>query len=652
MKNNEFTCLFDEKYREAYRKENTGPTNPNHSFDTTDTNSGYKQPQPTIKEDGSSDTQITPQTPLPEVFGHSVMEYINALLPNGVAEGSRHREALKLADDLIIMFDGNKDKANQVLVALPWVQDVIKERGAEEISRIMDSAQKHFQKKEEENLYSPQPSKRMRKVIERVTNKSFRMLTAENNEQNGVVIDPHEAIMRFVESCGLEIRKLFRNFLLLQLLCHGQKLKHYVAYMFAGGALAMTLMTRCWYRFYPCPGKKSRMNCIMELIGPPGNGKRFLVDLFRIMMEPVKKSDEAQIAALNKWNQEQNTKGANKDKSARPKGLFRCLPSETSAASIREAEMNAKETIDGEEWPLHVFHFDSELDNTIRQMKKGYMDFATLYLKAFHNEPHGSFLKTTSSQVGEYDVHLNCAYSGTEFALNKQVNVENYSTGLYGRLTLVLMAYSNFEMMEKTEYTEKDKKCEDLLREWAYKLDKTKGEIPVKMLSDRLYEWTANRMADAKEDDSKVDEDLLKRCAWHAINYAIPFIVTRHWDEMVEDNGYMKAGPNFKVDKTDWRLCQLIANAQFTFQRYFIGPIAEKFYEQKAFNDSTNYHPQTRTKQAYMKLNDIFDLQEVMNCYGYSSIGGACSRLKRLQDNGMAEKIRSGENKGKYRKLA
>ena len=115
MKNNEFTCLFDEKYREAYRKENTGPTNPNHSFDTTDTNSGYKQPQPTIKEDGSSDTQITPQTPLPEVFGHSVMEYINALLPNGVAEGSRHREALKLADDLIIMFDGNKDKANQVL---------------------------------------------------------------------------------------------------------------------------------------------------------------------------------------------------------------------------------------------------------------------------------------------------------------------------------------------------------------------------------------------------------------------------------------------------------------------------------------------------------------------------------------------------------
>ena len=43
----------------------------------------------------------------------------------------------------------------------------------------------------------------------------------------------------------------------------------------------------------------------------------------------------------------------------------------------------------------------------IRQSKKGYMDIETLFLKGFHNEPHGTFLKTTSSRIGEYDVHFN-----------------------------------------------------------------------------------------------------------------------------------------------------------------------------------------------------------------------------------------------------
>ena len=82
------------------------------------------------------------------------------------------------------------------------------------------------------------------------------------------------------------------------------------------------------------------------------------------------KADEKQVEALNQWNEEQNTKGANKDKTSRPIGAYRCLPAESSVAAIREAIMDSKEEIDGEIWPLHVFLFDSELDNTIRQMKR------------------------------------------------------------------------------------------------------------------------------------------------------------------------------------------------------------------------------------------------------------------------------------------
>ena len=646
-----YSCLFDEKYREDYRKGLTGPKNPSHSFNSEIT-AQPKQPPSSTKNKEAKPTTTAATVTMPELFGHPVDEYINALLPNGAPMNSRHREALKLADDLVIMMDGNREQAHQVLMSLNWVKDVVTERNEAEIIRIMDTAIKHMQKREEEKLYAPQPSKRMRRAIEKVTKKKYRALMAEMNQELDGHADNDVEILKYVNNVGAELKKLFRYFPLLQLLCYGLKPKHYVAAMFAGGAFSMTLMTRCWYRFYASPGRKNRLNCIFELIGPPGSGKGFLVDLYKLMMEPVKNSDEAQIDALNKWNDEQTTKGANKDKTARPQGIFRCLPPETSAAAIREAELNAKETIDGEEWPLHVFLFDSELDNTIRQMKKGYMDITTLYLKAFHNESHGAYLKTSSSKVGEYDVHLNCVYSGTDYALNKQVNVESYPTGLPGRLTIVLMAFTNYEMMEKREYTEKDAQRDALLREWSYKLDRTKGEIPVKMLSDKLYEWTANRMEDAKEDDSNVDEDLLKRCAWHGINYAIPFIVSRHWNEMTEDHGFWKPGVGFKVDKIDWKLCQLIVNAQYTFQRYFVGPIAEKFHENRAIDSTSNHNLQNRTREAYSKLPKIFTVDDIMNCYGYSSVGSCCSRLKRLQDDGLAEKIRSGENKGKYRKTA
>jgi len=646
---NIYSCLFDEKYREDYRQEKTAPTDPNHSFDSLESAQQPQSPSPRETAAGEPSTPTT--TALPELYGYPISTYIRALLPNGVPVNSRHAEALKLANDLMILLDGNRQLVHQVLVEQKWVQDIIAERSGNEIDRIVDTALKHMQKREEENLYAPWPTKRMCKAIEAVTGKSYRKLMAELNNPQGLGGNRQDEVLELTEKIGLEIEKLFRYYPLLRLLCYGMKRKHYVAAMFAGGAMAMTLMTRCWYSFYATPGRKCRMNCIMELVGPPGSGKGFVVDLYRIMMEPIKKSDEKQVEALNKWNEEQNTKGANKDKTARPIGAYRCLPAESSVAAIREAIMDAKEEIDGEMWPMHVFLFDSELDNTIRQMKKGYMDVTTLYLKAFHNENQGVFLKNTTSKVGDFDVYMNCVYTGTQYALDKQVNVDTYNTGLNFRLTIVPMAYTNFEMIENRPYTDKDVQRDKELKEWAYKLDSTKGEIPVKMLSDKLYQWTNNRMQDAQEDDSQIDEDLLKRCAWHGINYAIPFIVSRHWDQMTLDNGRWKPGAGFKLDKTDWKLCQLIVNAQFAFQRFFVGPVAEKFYDNQAINQTSSHKHHSRTKQAYMNLPDIFTMDDVIRCFSLNSPGSGCSRLKRLQDDGLAEKIRSGENKGKYRKL-
>ena len=68
-------------------------------------------------------------------------------------------------------------------------------------------------------------------------------------------------------------------------------------------------------------------------------------------------------------------------------------------------------------------------------------------------------------------------------------------------------------------------------------------------------------------------------------------------------------------------------------------------------NAVTGRHQQRKTILAFGQLPTVFTSDDVKTCYGYDSQGSVCSCLKRLQDDGLVQKIRTGEDKGKYRKL-
>ena len=649
--------LFGDSYRQG--EGHCAPTNPENRFDEAPVSVESLTPEAqtaiAVSVSSAVPQRASPADDEPVVaFGHPVVDYINTMLPKGAPEGSRHKFALKVASDAILVCDGDLDRVRRILLSLTWVQDVVRERGMDEIERILQTAQKRMLKREAENYNEPQPSKEMRQAIKAVTGRSYSQLirearlTAEGRELAAAEDD----VMTMLENIGRDVEKLFPYFPVLQLLCHMLKRRHYIAALLVGGAFFMTLMTRCWYRSGMEPGRICRLNSILELIGRSGTGKHIAVDLYRLLMEPIKKFDKAQIDALNNFNaeREQNNGGA-KNKSPRPKGIFRCMPSETSAAAIREAEYNAVEMIDGQEWPLHVSHFNSELQDMQRQMKRDYMNIEKLFYKGFHNEPDGSYLKTSSAPVGEYDVHFNAVYSGTQTALDKQTTTENFAGGLPFRLTAVPLGNSNFEMRERRQYTEEDAERDQKLRDWAYLLNDCKGEIPCEDIDIALSEWTTRRMQDAGEEQNFALEDLIKRPYWHGMNYSLPFIICRHWDQMVEDNGKYKCGPDFKTDKYDRQLALLLENAQFAFQQHFFLGIGEKYYDDLQASEASNRHHQKKTMLAYRRLPKVFTSDDVKREYGYDNVGSVCSRLKILQDDGMAQKIRSGENKGKYRKL-
>ena len=634
---------FNEKFLGSYQQELSDPTNKNHQFDSDAQQLAASVTTPAVNLDLTA-------------FGYPITDFTNALLPNGAPVGSRHKSAIKLAYDLLVVCDGDAEKVQALLMQLQWVKDVVAERGQKEIDDIMESAQKLKHKRESENYYELQPSKEMRRAIEQVTGRKYLALVKEMQKQAlGVMTDAEQQdTTAMLERIGQEIEKLFPRYPLIKLLCHRLERKYYVVALFVGGAFCMTLMTRCWYQSGMEPGRKCRLNSVLELIGRSGGGKHIAVRLYKLLMTPVRKSDEAQTAALNRWNEERDQKsGGEKNKTPRPKGIFRCMPSETSAAAIREAEFNAKETIDGDEWPLHVSHFNSELDDLIEQMKKGYMNIEKLFLKGFHNEPDGAYLKTSSSMIGEYDVHFNAVYSGTPDALRKQTTKENFVKGRLFRITAVPLADSEFKVRKRHKYDDKDRENEAALLEWAYKFDACKGEIPCDDIDLALCEWTERRMADAEENGRNLAlEDMVKRPYWHGMNYSLPYIVSRHWDQMIEEGGRYKCPADFKTDKFDRQLAMLIVNAHYAFQQHFFLAIGEQYYDNQEQLQASGRTHQQKTWIGYRRLPNPFTSLDVDICFGYEGkTGSICSKIKRLVDDGMAQKITKGEDKGKYRKL-
>ncbi len=638
-------------YGEAYRKGSSDPIHAENRFheDTPAVSlvAGAKEVSPQPQGDGD----------FPLVFGHQPVEYVKAMYPNGVTVNSRHKTTLSLANSLIILRDGSVDAVRHDLLQLGFVQEIIKERGQTEVENIIKSAKALMEKRESTYYTPPKPSAFMQRAIQKVTGRSYSSLVAEQQRQmmGGQASSPDEDMRKFLLRLAEKIKKQMPRYPLMELVCKGRELKHYVAAMFIGGAFGMNLMTRCWYSLYGSKKKQNRLNCILEIIGRMGGGKQMLVDLYRIMTIPIKEADKKQEDALNKWNKEHEQKnGSAKNSTVRPTGIYRSLPSESTAAAIREAMFNNVEEIDGEKVRLHVSIVDSELDISLTNMRKEYMNIASLHLKAFHNEPQGAFQKNTSTSVGEVDVAANFMYSGTEYALKKQITAENYGSGLVTRLTVVPTGETGYEMMPNQQITAEDEQRNRMLTLWSEKLDRTRGELPIKPINDALYNWTKQRMEEARENQSKTEEDLLKRVCWHAVNFSLPFIVTRHWDQMRQDeHGYWLCDDCFKVDKYDIQLALMIADAQLSFQHYYFKAIGEKYYAKLYGIQNEAVTMQSHTQLAYSNLPDIFTREDIDRCYGYEGNRNSInSCIKRLHDNGKAQRIRAGEHKGKYRKIS
>ena len=306
---------FDREYTPMYRDKKTQPLY--HQFPADGGAAGADSAKAAVvaganaKQGAGNVSQVAVESVPLKWRGYDIQSIIDQRFAGNLpcaANSNRHNESLKLASDLLIMFDGDKQKVLALLKAQSWVKEIIDERD-ENVEQTVQSAAERMADREKKYL-SQMPSKPMQEAIKEATGKTWQEITQMQTSASVAVTEGD--IERWLWDWGAQIEAMFDDFPILRDICKGLKRNQYPAAMFVGGGLLMTLMTRCTYRFYHRPEELRRLNNSTLIIGDPASGKSFATRLFKLLASPIVEADKAGKDAINAYRELMKTKGANK----------------------------------------------------------------------------------------------------------------------------------------------------------------------------------------------------------------------------------------------------------------------------------------------------------------------------------------------------
>ena len=616
---------FDKTYCEAYRSGRTEPTEKTHSFDELRVKNEELRVE---NEDERSD-----ESEVPSPFGEGgerglyhgveyakICEAWQAAQGGAPAAGDRHRTMLQMALDLRYICDNQPDMVDRVLRMCGFVQDVIRERGDKEVSDIAHTAC-------ERKLYKDIP-KRMQGVLESVGIHGSN--TPPAAKPVGTIEVPYEQFAERLEPllCAPYAEA-----------CRGVSRANWLGAVFASGAMYCTLLTRCWYKHFD--GGIQRMNPQVLIIGHPASGKSFAKQLDDQIMCSMRAQDEEVRLAETRYKQEQKKRGTSskaqkQDALVEPEGMIRYLPTKTSNNIFFRRLKRAKEIVNGEQLPLHLYMFDSELDSSISAQSGGaWIGKHDLELKAFHNELSGVDYANGDSINDILPVYWNSVTTGTNVSLHKKFTLRNINDGLCSRVAIFQMERANFKMVRRNVV---DWKNNEALKQWGFKLEQLHGELPLQRLVDHVYDLCELSAQEAEAAGDLVLDYLRKRAVFYATWFTIPRIVARQYDK------FKKTG-ELEVTDDDLKFSTLMYDAVIWFQDYFFGQMLQDSWD----NAEREYVPRrrnTKNADAYLSLPETFTTKDVQQVLDLEQ-DAASKQCQRWVTHGFVERVK----KGKYRKI-
>ena len=604
---------FGKKFNDSYHAGNSQPT----ISLATDNRTDRTEPAEKVVESCS---------PLQENYnGVEFSKIIEAWLEGVNLDNNRHNTLTELASHLRYLIGKNPKKITEVVMQQPWVQDLSAE--GEDVAGTVASVMGW--------RYNQKMPEQLQKALEKTgacSDPQPPSLGGSGGEDvyASLPLDKWAGELQEMAEVYPCMKELFLN-------AHPHKLP---AILFSSAALFGTLMTRAWYHFWYEPELVRRLNYCIFIIGDPGAGKNVIEKFYKKIADPMIQADQILIDAVNRYKdgrteRSTSTKAQKGEALKRPVVGIRVHPARTATGEFIRHMQAAVETILGQPLNLHMFSFDSELDNVTKNNKGGdWKDREILELKAFHNEQDGQMYANQESVTGMFNVYWNFIYTGTPYALHRKVNQRNFGTGMSTRLAVIPLP----DKGTAKRHQQVDPQANEALTTWAYRLDKVEGEIPIEPLNDETFDWQSARMEIAEFNGDKADRTLLKRIPYYGIGISLPYIVMRHWEEWQESH-------TLTMDEMDKRLCRLAMEIQYKCQQFFFGEMAFNYFADQN-KEFVQRRRTTRYDECYRKLPEEFKTQQFMDCFGCSQ-PSASKAITRFQNDNIIEKVKYGL----YRKL-
>ena len=556
---------------------------------------------------------------------------IEAWMEGRSLDHKRHDTLTELASHLRYLIGKNPKKITEVVMTLPWVQDLAAE--GEDVAGTVSSVMgwRYTEKKPPKLIEALKKSGALTQGTIPQCSAQLGQAPCEGSDIYDVLpLDEWAKELQEMAQYYPCMKELFLN-------THPYKLP---AVWFSSAAMFGTLMTRAWYHFWYEPEIVRRLNYSIFIIGDPGAGKNVIEKFYKKIVDPMIQADQCLVDAVNRYKEGRterttSTKAQKGDALKRPVVGIRVHPARTATGEFIRHMNAAVETIQGVPLNLHMFSFDAELDNVTKQNKGGdWKDREILELKAFHNEQDGQMYANQESITGMFNVFWNFIYTGTPYALHRKVNQRNFGTGMSTRLAVIPLPDKGLAQRHQMV----DSNANETLSTWAYRLDKVEGELPIEPLNDETFDWQSSRMEVADFNDDKADRMLLKRIPYYGIGVSLPFILMRHWDDWQEYR-------TLTMDDTDKRLCHLAMEIQYKCQQFFFGEMAFNYFADQN-KEFVQRRRTTRYGECFRKLPDEFKTQQVMDCFNCSQ-PTASKTITRFLNDHVVEKVKYGL----YRKL-
>lgn len=614
---------YEARYGEAYRRGESEPTQPRwqeleRQRKAARTGSTPDVKQTTVTPAPSHQPQAVTFTERDETLIKAFNEHYGPSLPSG----QRHpRFTEETSHWMCWVCDNDPEKAIAMSLRLDWVKDWNPNPG--EVEDLINTASK-------KKLLTRCP-KTLKELLKKAgIDTKPAVNQSEDNDDDLPTNEWNE-----------KIRTFFGIYPCMQEVCECTQERLWPFLLFATAGLAGTLMTLTWWFSYDNPFKKRRLNYNILGIGDPAVGKGPLEDLCEIWTEPISQADQLVNDTTNDWKEMMRTKGDNKDKSVKPKGIVRIHGARTSNNVFINDMMNAWTEVEGERMHIHLLTVDSEALNSIKMAKGGsWIDRSVMEIKAWSNEKDSQQYSNLDSMTGSFNVFWNQVRTCTPPALKVLANERNFGSGWPLRVSAIPVPDNDFDMIPL--HTRNQKSAEHgltTIREWAYRLDKRRGELPIWPLVEHAWHWTNDHMEIAKFNSDKADRMLLKRISQTTLCIAAPWVDMRHWEEREKTGTY-------EIDDVDLELLDLLLDIQYKTQRHYFYELARNYYDEQKKDATTFRRRTTRFEQCYQQLPDEFTTEKFAQVFGYANPRSAAKTIDRFLKDKTIERTKRGE----YRK--